>query len=156
MRRRKIMKLVDITEENFKDVIKIELSDEQKKQKYVADVMYCLAEYYTYRDDKTVSLHALEKDKEIVGFAALYTQIETKSFYIWRLIIDKNKQGLGLGQEALEVIEKYVRNLKEYAEIIADYVEGNDVMKHLLEKNGYVYNLTQEEYSQISMAKELK
>lgn len=149
------MKLVDITDENFNEVIKVEMTKEQIEKKWVSDVIYTLAQAYASRYNDSIVLFALENEEEIVGFVALIKELDKKTVNIWRMIIDKEKQGQGLGKIALMVIENYIRELGVYDKIIADYVVGNEAMKTVLEKNGYVETGKQEEWNEIIMTKHL-
>lgn len=149
------VKLVDITDENFNEVIKVEMTKEQIEKKWVSDVIYTLAQAYASRYNDSIVLFALENEEEIVGFVALIKELEKKTVNIWRMIIDKEKQGQGLGKIALMVIENYIRELGVYDKIIADYVVGNEAMKTVLEKNGYVETGKQEEWNEIIMTKYL-
>lgn len=148
------MKLADITEHNFRAVIALQLKEEQKT--FVATPLFSLAESYTYRDDETVMLFSLEENNEVVGFLSIFTEIETQTVYIWRMLIGDIFQGKGYGRKALKAIESHVRELNKYDKIVADYVNGNEPMKALLEKEGYVESGQQEEWNEIIMTKELK
>ena len=145
------MKLQKITEQNIYHLMELKLKPEQEK--FVRSPMYSLAESYYYREDDSVLLFALEKEDQVVGFLSLITEIETKTVYIWRMVIGDRFQGQGLGKESLKVIEDFVYQLKEYEKIVSDYVVGNDTMKKLLESQGYIETGRQEQWNEIIMTK---
>ena len=85
------MKLQKITEQNIYHLMELKLKPEQEK--FVRSPMYSLAESYYYREDDSVLLFALEKEDQVVGFLSLITEIETKTVYIWRMVIGDRFQG---------------------------------------------------------------
>lgn len=147
------MKLVEITENNFYEVIQLKVAEAQST--WVRDPLYTLAEGYMYRNDDTVLLFALEKAENIVGFLALLTEAENKTISIWRMLIGDTFQGQGFGREALQTIERYALQEKQFDKIKADYVIGNDAIKYLLESEGYLEIGEQEEWNEIIMAKNI-
>ncbi|MBG9980415.1 GNAT family N-acetyltransferase [Facklamia lactis] len=149
------MKLAEINEKNIYDVMALKLNPDQTT--FVRDPLFSLAESYSYRDDDTVLLFALEEEDIAVGFLSLITEIEEKTVYIWRIVIGEQFQSKGYGRKALRGIEEYIYSLEEeYEKIVSDYVVGNVAMKHLLETEGYIETGKQEDWNEVIMTKQLE
>lgn len=52
-------------------------------------------------------------------------------------MVDEKQQGKGYGRSLIEAVITMGRDDKNYNVLIADYVEGNTAMKHLLESLGF-------------------
>lgn len=146
-----MIKLEKITEKNIYKLMDLKLKPEQEK--FVRSPLHSLAESYSYRDDETVLLFSLEAEEKVVGFLSLITEVETKTVYIWRMVIGDKFQNQGFGKKSLKAIEEYVSSLESYDKVVADYVIGNNAMKNLLQSQGYVETGKQEEWNEIIMTK---
>lgn len=111
-----MVELRKITYDNFDDCIKLETKDEQKG--YVARNVYSLAEaYVALTNNECIPMpYAIYEDDTIVGFIMLSYNKANKdnaedTYWVWRLMIDKNHQGKGYGREtvkkALELIKTF-------------------------------------------------
>lgn len=127
----------EITEENFEKVLKLKISDEQDKKRFVAPNVRSLADAYLYRNAGDVFPFAVEDEGEVVGFILLDEDVEEKEYMIWRMMVDERFQGRGYGKAIVKkVIEQFEAD-KRFDVLIADYVVGNEPMKQLLEKMGF-------------------
>ena len=61
----------EITEDNFEKVLKLKISDEQDKKRFVAPNVRSLADAYLYRNAGDVFPFAVEDEGEVVGFILL-------------------------------------------------------------------------------------
>ena len=127
----------EITEDNFEKVLKLKISDEQDKKRFVAPNERSLADAYLYRNDGDVFPFAVEDRGEVVGFILLDEDVEEKEYMIWRMMVGETFQGRGYGKAIVKkVIEQFEAD-ERFDVLIADYVVGNVPMKNLLEKMGF-------------------
>ncbi len=104
-----MVELREISEDNFVECIKLDLTKEQWR--YVASNAYSLSEAYALKNDGkyTPIPYAIYNGDEIVGFImAVYQPIDEDDleddknvFYLSRMMIDKRFQGNGYGKEAM-------------------------------------------------------
>ena len=127
----------EITEDNFEKVLKLKISEEQDKNRFVAPNVRSLADSYLYRNAGDVFPFAVEDDGEVVGFILLDEDVEEKEYMIWRMMVDERFQGRGYGKDIVKkVIEQFEAD-ERFDVLIADYVVGNEPMKKLLESLGF-------------------
>lgn len=123
----------EITEDNFEEVLKLKISEEQDKKRFVAPNVRSLADAYLYRNAGDVFPFAVEDDGEVVGFILLDEDVEEKEYMIWRTMVGEEFQGRGYGKAIVrKVIEQFEAD-ERFDVLIADYVVGNEPMKQLLE-----------------------
>ena len=85
-----MIKLREITLNNFEDVLKLEVSEDQKS--FVSTTVYSLAQAYVCREN--VYPFAIYADNTPVGFI-MFGYYEARSQYtLWKLLIDKKYQNL--------------------------------------------------------------
>ena len=113
--------------------------------------MRSLAECYLYREHGTVYPYAVIVDDEVVGFLLLDLDLEEGNYMIWRMMIDANHQGKGFGRQVVEQVIEMARQDGRFQCVLADYVEGNDVMKVLLERLDFVETRFRPEYNEYEM-----
>src|SRR5699024_9824 len=127
----------EITEDNFEEVLKLKISEEQDKKRFVAPNVRSLADAYLYRNAGDVFPFAVEDDGEVVGFILLDEDVEEKEYMIWRTMVGEEFQGRGYGKAIVrKVIEQFEAD-ERFDVLIADYVVGNEPMKKLLESLGF-------------------
>lgn len=127
----------EITEDNFEEVLKLKISEEQDKKRFVAPNVRSLADAYLYRNAGDVFPFAVEDDGEVVGFILLDEDVEEKEYMIWRTMVGEEFQGRGYGKAIVrKVIEQFEAD-ERFDVLIADYVVGNEPMKQLLESLGF-------------------
>ena len=100
-----MLKLEEITKDNFKMAIEIKVTKEQDL--VIAPTVYSLAQCYLYTEMKPF---LIMKDDVAVGFI-LFVVSEKESFYeICRFMIDKNHQRKGYGKEAMILAIDYLKS----------------------------------------------
>lgn len=132
-----MIELKKITEDNFYEVINLKVSEEQEEGKYVAPNVRSIAECWLYRKNEDVFPYAVYSGEEIVGFLLLDLDEEEKEYMIWRMMVDEKYQGRGYGRQIVEAVIEMAKNDPDYDVLIADFVEGNEGMKYLLESLGF-------------------
>lgn len=124
--------LREITPENFKDCINLEVADEQKN--FVAPNVTSIAQSKIY---PTVEPFAVYNDDELIGFVMFGLDIEDDRYYLVRLMIDEKFQGRGFGKAAtLAVIEK-MRKVDDCNEIYLSFVPENKGAEKLYKSVGF-------------------
>lgn len=141
------MDFIPVDESNFEKVIQLELNENQKK--FVASNVRSLADCYLYRNNNDVFPYAIQSEDQIVGFLLLDEDEENKEIMIWRMMIDKQHQNKGYGRKVVKKVIEIAEKQNKYDIVVADYVQGNEVMGNLLRSIGFQdhsYNKEYEEY----------
>lgn len=128
--------LQEINEENFYSVINLQVQEDQKE--FVASNARSLAECYLYRNENDIFPFAIIYNETVVGFILTYTDDESKSVTIWRIMIDKKYQHNGYGKRAMVEVEKMFAKSKKYELIYTSYRKNNLSAKGLYQKLGYL------------------
>ncbi len=124
-----------ITEENFSAIINMKRPE---KEGFVASNAVSLAQAWLYREANDVYPFAIYHENEPVGFMMLDEDLEERSLVIWRIMFPEEHTNKGYGTEAIRKIIELAKESGKYDFLIMDYVQGNDVAKHVYEKLGFV------------------
>ena len=144
-----MLRLKKINRENVWNILKLEVSDDQKS--FVATNGISIIEAYTaitengyafpfaiYEDDIPVGFLMIGYDADDYWYDA--PKIAKGNYNLWRLMIDKNYQRKGLGKEAvrlaLEFINTFPCGTREYCWL--SYEAENDVARQLYSSFGFV------------------
>ncbi|HEM6398625.1 TPA: GNAT family N-acetyltransferase [Streptococcus suis] len=129
-----MIRLELVNKDNFDAVLEVSLSaaDERK----VASVEYSLAQAWLYRKEGNFIPYAVKSGQTVVGFVLLFIQ-EDKSYYVWRLLIDKEYQNRGHGKEVIRYILSLAKEDSSCQKVSVNYVIGNHKMRYILEKLGF-------------------
>ncbi len=125
--------LNSITRDNFHDVIKLSVFDEQKK--YVASNVYSLAQ--AKAQPECVPL-AVYNDSDLVGFVMYCMDFEDKEYWIYRIMIDKKYQKMGYGRVALQCLLSILLQDTGHDKVYISFEPENIVARKLYEKLGFV------------------
>ena len=131
-----MVKITDITEENWLGVASLEVEDRQKG--YVAPAVGVIARGYVYRDCGG-RVYAIENDGEIVGCALVreFTD-EPLGYDLQQFMIDRRYQGRGYGTAALELILDAMRREGRYDHVEVCVKKEDAEAIRLYEKHGFV------------------
>ncbi len=130
------IKLIEVDKQNWVDCINLSLSVHQEG--YLASNVATIAEskfesHYNLRaitfNDKVIGMLAFCKDLEI---------LETPVFWLFRFMIDKQFQGKGLGNIALNLVIKEIQGLGAQ-KILTMCKPENSGAFHLYKKNGFKF-----------------
>ncbi|MCL2408142.1 MAG: GNAT family N-acetyltransferase [Oscillospiraceae bacterium] len=121
------LRKISILDDNMKECIALDILPEQKG--FVASNAYSLAEAYcenrAYAEAGVCDIaepYAVYQDGKMVGFAMYgyfspdYEEddevycTEEHHYYFWRLLIDKNHQGKGIGRETVKQIMEEIKS----------------------------------------------
>ncbi len=131
-----------VTKENWKELIKLKVSDDQKH--FVASNLYSIAEAQ-FGDDIPGEGHwdmfpyGIYDDDKPVGFLMLSYNYEFTRFqgFILRLMVDESVQGKGYGKFGMNwMLEKY--RADERVEVVGiSYEPNNEVARKLYASLGF-------------------
>ena len=150
------VRLVNVDTDNFEDLIKLTVNDDQKN--FVASNIYSLAEAYAtnaegnfakpfgiYAGDKPVGFMMIGYLKKRNGKEEKDGEEETPDYYygnylFWRFMIDREQQRKGYGREALKLALDYIRTFPcgkaEYCWL--SYEPENEAARKLYRSFGFV------------------
>ena len=123
----------EITENNYDDCLKLEVSEDQKT--FVASNVYSLAQAWVFYD--TAYPFAIYADNIMVGFIMMGYYKPKGIYNIWRLMIDKRFQGKGYGKAALVLAVKYLKEKYNVSEIFLSFEPDNTVAEKLYSSIGF-------------------
>ena len=131
-----MIKLTEITEENWLDVVDLSVADTQKN--YVAPTIGILARGYVYRDCNA-RIYVIENDETIVGVSLVreFTD-EPLGYDLQQFMIDQHYQGKGYGSEALGLILNELRREGHYDHVELCVKKDDTAAIHLYKKHGFV------------------
>jgi len=127
-----MVRLAEITEDNFRAVINMELPPEPK---YVAPNVVSLAQAWLHKD--RARPFAIYADDVLVGFMMLYWNEAERETSLWRLMIAPEHQGKGYGTQAAQLAVDMARSAGLFDSMELDYVPGNDAARHIYAKLGF-------------------
>lgn len=138
----------EITNRNIWKVCILEVLDSQKD--FVAENIQSLAEAYATRNEGNNALPlAIYDDDVLIGFTMIgkgtvgnedESELIKNNYVLWRLMIDKNFQGKGLGWKSLDAIIKYIKTFPfgEAEYVWLSYEPENVHARELYLKYGFV------------------
>ncbi|HEL2737262.1 TPA: GNAT family N-acetyltransferase [Streptococcus suis] len=129
-----MIRLELVNNENFDEVLQVQLAPQDQRR--VASVEYSLAQAWLYKDNRELYPYAVLSGQKVVGFVLLSIQ-EDKSYYVWRLLIDKEYQNRGYGKEVIRHILSLAKEDSSCQKVSVNYVIGNHKMRYILEKLGF-------------------
>ncbi|MEM6458686.1 MAG: GNAT family N-acetyltransferase [Planctomycetota bacterium] len=135
------VELQAVTPKNLGKVLALRVGPGQEK--FVANNAKSLAEAYVYPDRAWP--RAICVDGEPVGFAMLdlvgpdhpEAPEGRASYFLWRLMIDADRQGCGYGRSAVEALIKHVKTLPDSRWLTTSYVPGEGTPGPFYESLGF-------------------
>jgi len=125
-----MIKLIEITEDNVDEVIKLSETLSEDQNKMVAPNVVSLAQAYANYDCTYV--RAIYSDDVPVGFVMLDTDYEREKtgkkegVYLWRLMIASEFQGKGYGKLTIDILVKHFREQnKKHFDVTSGLGEGS-------------------------------
>lgn len=62
---------------------------------------------------------------------------EEQQVFVWRFLIDQAFQGKGYGRQTIEAVLEMAKQQTQMTKVVADYVDGNELMKKILLDLGF-------------------
>ncbi len=124
--------LRDITMENFRECLRLEVADDQKN--FVASNMFSLAEA---KADGVSNPYAIYAGDTMVGFIMYDYEPKESRGYISRLMVDKRFQSRGYGRTAMSLVIERLQAIPGCVEIQTSYEPTNGVAAKLYASLGF-------------------
>ena len=130
-----MIRLKDITEDNWLEVASLSVKDSQKD--FLAPAVGILARGYVYRNCNG-RVYAIENDGVIVGAALVreFTE-EPLGYDLQQFMIDQRYQGMGYGSQALKLILDELRREGHYDHVEVCVRNDDATAIKLYEKHGF-------------------
>ena len=131
-----MLKLTDITEDNWMKVASLSVKDNQKD--FLAPAIGIIARGYVYRNCNA-RVFVIETDGVIVGVALVreFTE-EPVGYDLQQFMIDQRYQGKGYGSAALGLILDELRKEGHFDHVEVCVKKDDIEAIHLYEKHGFV------------------
>ena len=131
-----MIRLTDITEDNWSEVAALSVKDSQRD--YLAPAIGILARGYVYRGCNA-RVFAIENDGVIVGVALVREfDDEPLGYDLQQFMIDGRYQGRGYGSAALALILELLREEGRYDHVEVCVKKEDTAAIRLYEKHGFV------------------
>lgn len=133
------MQFIEITEENWEEIIQLKPRDEQAPYLRTDIALHSLARCYVGRDRPDRFLpYAIQQEGEYIG--AFLLRSYGRGCNLTSFFIDENFQGKGFGRRALGKYLDFVReNYPEAREIEIAVAPGNTIAERLYQSFGFEY-----------------
>ena len=130
--------LREITAQNLKSVLRLSVSQEQKKV-YPRSNAYSIAEAHYPGDDDPVWIQAIYAGEEPVGLLMTSEAPERGEYFLWRLMIDAVHQRKGYGRRAVELLIARIENSPNPSFLMTSHLKGDGEAGVFYEKLGFAY-----------------
>lgn len=124
--------LKEIDRNNFFDVIKLKVANEQNK--FVATNVFSLAQAKAFPECECMAIY---NDDVLVGFTMYCMDHEDQEYWIYRLMIDSKYQSKGYGKTAMELVIERIKEDLEHRVIYISFEPENVLAQQLYEKLGF-------------------
>lgn len=133
------IRLVDVTEDNFYDVINLKSDENQEKyiqiyERWVGSNTYFLALCQTYG----FTPKAIYDGDTLIGFASHGYQKETNRYELISMMLGHKYQGKGYGTPVLNAIIEDMVNTYQCEEIYLSVIYNNERAIRTYEKAGFI------------------
>ncbi|MBR3355643.1 MAG: GNAT family N-acetyltransferase [Oscillospiraceae bacterium] len=130
-----MIKLTDISEDNWLEAASLSVKDSQKD--FLASAVGILARGYVYRNCNG-RVYAFEDNGIIVGMALVreFTE-EPLGYDLQQFMIDQRYQGMGYGAQALQLILDVLRREGHYDHVEVCVKKENEAAIKLYGKHGF-------------------
>ena len=133
--------LREVTRENLREVLRLEVHPEQKQ--FVASNAVSIAQAYFERE--SAWFRAIYAGETPVGFLMLFDNPAESEYFLWRFMIDARFQGLNFGWRALELLVEQVRTRPGAVKLGVSCVPTDGGPGPFYEKFGFVYTGEEDE-----------
>lgn len=128
--------LVDVNEENWIEIAKLSVAEEQEK--YLDRPIGIIARGYVYRDCNA-RVFGIADDSQIIGIALIrdFTE-EPLNYDLQQFMIDKRFQNKGYGTQALRQILDWLKQEARYSSVEVCVDRSDAAAIHVYEKVGFI------------------
>lgn len=122
----------EIDRNNFFDVIKLKVADEQSE--FVATNLFSLAQAKAFPECVCLAIY---HDDLLIGFTMYCIDEEDHEYWIYRLMIDTKHQSKGYGKVAMEMLIERIKEDIQHRVIYISFEPENVWAKQLYKKLGF-------------------
>ncbi len=146
------MKLVDITEDNWWDVLCLtsnrKVTVQGNRVPYDAGAMPTLCEDFVASNALSIVqsvyengwiIKAVEHEEKLIGFTMYGFNEEENCYELCRILIDRKYQGKGYGMQAINLVLAEMRTIEGCKEVFLSTDPENVIGKHVYEKVGFIH-----------------
>ncbi|QFT87643.1 Spermine/spermidine acetyltransferase [Bacillus sp. THAF10] len=128
------VKIVELNAENWYDCCKLEVSTEQ--QEFMESNAISIAQS---KFEPTLKPYAIYAEEKVVGFLMYNTvQEELDGYWVYRIMVDKEFQGQGIGKVATKLMISEMEKLPYAKKIVVGYHPENLGAHHLYSSLGFI------------------
>lgn len=130
------VKIVELNAENWYDCCKLEVSTEQKE--YMEPNAISIAQS---KFEPTLKPYAIYYKEIVVGFL-MYNSVqeELDGYWVYRIMVDKEFQGKGIGKAATKLMISEMVKLPNFKKIVVGYHPENLGAHNLYSSLGFIDN----------------
>ncbi len=128
----KKLTLLKLNQDNFYNICQLTVKPEQ--QRHVDSNAISMAEA-NFSDHAW--MRGIYLNDEPVGFVMVDARPETDKFYLWRFMIDKHYQGLGLGRSAIQLLVSELKSTFNTSELSTSVVPAETGPQKFYESLGF-------------------
>jgi diamine N-acetyltransferase len=139
--RESAISLREVTRENLRDVLRLDVHPEQRQ--FVASNAVSIAQAYFERE--RAWFRAVYAGETPVGFLMLYDNPAEAEYFLWRFMIDARYQHLGFGWRALELLVDHTRTRPGANKLAVSCVPDDGGPGPFYQKFGFVYTGEEDE-----------
>ncbi|MBY0122013.1 GNAT family N-acetyltransferase [Bacillus sp. S/N-304-OC-R1] len=128
------VRLVDVDSENWYECCKLEVTDNQKDFIEPNAISILQSKF-----EPSLKPYAIYLEDKVAGFL-MYNSVEEEldGYWIYRIMIDKDYQGKGIGKAATELMLSEMANALKAKKIIVGYHPDNEGAHQLYSSLGFV------------------
>lgn len=127
--------LKPIDKDNWEEAIHLSVKDEQKN--FVASNLYSIAQVQFLENFKAMGVY---RGNDMVGFTMFGIDPDDGNYWIYRVMVDKEHQGKGIGVKAVEHVVEEIKkvNTNRIPYVMIGYHPENMGAKFTYKKAGFV------------------
>lgn len=130
------VKIVELNAENWYDCCELELSTEQKQ--FIEPNALSIAQS---KFEFTLKPYAIYAEEKVVGFLMFNSvQEELDGYWVYRIMVDKEFQGKGIGKAATKLMITEMAKLPNAKKIVVGYHPENLGAHNLYSSLGFIDN----------------
>ncbi|PGB51854.1 GNAT family N-acetyltransferase [Bacillus toyonensis] len=124
-----------IDKNNWEEAIRLSVKEEQ--QIFIASNLYSIAEVQFLDNFYAKGIYL---DEKMIGFTMFGIDADDNNYWIYRLMIDENFQGKGIGKQAISLVIDEIRrnNHTNISLIMIGYAPENITAKFVYKKAGFI------------------
>ncbi len=112
-----VVSLREITKETLRPFLKMKVADAQEEMVAPNSVSIAQAHF-----EPKAWFRGIYADETPVGFIMLYDDPEEPVYFLWRLMVAEEFQGLGYGRQAIDHLVEYVKTRPNATELLVSHV----------------------------------